>query len=374
MERFTNEYYPKTKYLFFTGKGGVGKTSVASSLSLELSEEGKKVLLVSTDPASNLQDIFHQTLTNKSTLVEGTTSLYALNLDPIKAAEEYKNKMVEPFRGKLPDAAIQSMEEQMSGACTVEIAAFNEFSSILTDQKIQKNYDVIIFDTAPTGHTLRLLQLPVAWSGFLAENTTGTSCLGPLAGLEGKKEIYKKAVNVLADATKTTLLLVSRPENNPLKEAARASEELFKLGIHNQQIIMNGIFEFNGIEDANTKAIVERQNEAIAGMPAILHNYPIYSLPLAPFSITSIEKMHTWFTGKQVEGEEIQVPSEAPPTATIHQLIDEYMTNPKRVIFTMGKGGVGKTTVATLIALGLAENGQKVHLTTTILLHTLDGY
>ncbi|CAM5235395.1 Arsenical pump-driving ATPase OS=Lysinibacillus sphaericus OX=1421 GN=LS41612_12175 PE=3 SV=1 [Lysinibacillus sphaericus] len=178
MERFTRSHFPDTPFLFFTGKGGVGKTSVACALSIAIANKGKKVLLISTDPASNLQDIFGQTLSNSPTKIEGINNLFAINLDPEQAAQHYKERMVGPYRGKLPDVVIQNMEEQLSGACTVEIAAFNEFATLLTDTSVIENFDTVVFDTAPTGHTLRLLQLPSAWSTFLDENTTGTSCLG----------------------------------------------------------------------------------------------------------------------------------------------------------------------------------------------------
>ena len=365
MERFTTEHYPKTKFLFFTGKGGVGKTSVASALSYTLSLENKKVLLVSTDPASNLQDIFQQALTNTPVLIEGTSHLYALNLDPIQAAEDYKNQMVAPYRGKLPETVIQSMEEQMSGACTVEIAAFNQFSAILTDASVQQNFDVIVFDTAPTGHTLRLLQLPMAWTGFLADNTSGASCLGPLAGLEGQKVMYKKAVEVLADANQTTLMLVTRPEISPLREAARASIELEAIGIKNQQLLVNGVFEPSDANDLYAKVYKERQQASLLQMPAQLTQYPIYSLPLAPFSITNLERMEKWITDKPLEETVSTEPIRQISTTSLQQMINNYMENPKRVIFTMGKGGVGKTTVAALVALGLANKGKRVHLTTT---------
>ncbi len=365
MERFTTEHYPKTKFLFFTGKGGVGKTSVASALSYTLSLENKKVLLVSTDPASNLQDIFQQALTNTPILIEGTSHLYALNLDPIQAAEDYKNQMVAPYRGKLPETVIQSMEEQMSGACTVEIAAFNQFSAILTDASVQQNFDVIVFDTAPTGHTLRLLQLPMAWTGFLADNTSGASCLGPLAGLEGQKVMYKKAVEVLADANQTTLMLVTRPEISPLREAARASIELEAIGIKNQQLLVNGVFEPSDANDLYAKVYKERQQASLLQMPAQLTQYPIYSLPLAPFSITNLERMEKWITDKPLEETISTEPIRQITTTSLQQMINNYMENPKRVIFTMGKGGVGKTTVAALVALGLANKGKRVHLTTT---------
>lgn len=367
MERFTKSHYPKSKYVFFTGKGGVGKTSVASSLAYSIASEQKRVLLVSTDPASNLQDIFNQPLTNEPSLIHGTTSLYALNLDPVQAANDYKEQVIAPYRGKLPDVAIQSMEEQMSGACTVEIAAFNQFSALLTDRGAQEEYDMIIFDTAPTGHTLRLLQLPMAWSGFLSNNSSGASCLGPLAGLEGKKKMYKNAVDVLSNADLTTLILVTRPDNNPLKEAARASKELSDIGIENQQLIINGLLEVPDSEDAYASAFYKRQRSAMENMPVELSNLPTYTLPLVPYTITSLNRMGAWFNNIDINESLPDITSEdySPHSLSIHQLIEEIMEDSKRIIFTMGKGGVGKTTVATLVALGLAEKGERVHLTTT---------
>lgn len=364
MRWFSEEHFPTTKFLFFTGKGGVGKTSVASSMSLVLAKKGQKVLLISTDPASNLQDVFGQTLYNEPSLIQGTSHLYALNLDPVQAAADYKERIIAPYKGKMPDAVLATMEEQMSGACTVEIAAFNQFSSLLTDKKVTEEFDVIVFDTAPTGHTLRLLQLPTAWSGFLEDNTSGASCLGPLAGLESQKQMYNEAVQVLSDKNLTTLLLVSRPEEGPLLEAARASKELKEIGIENQQVIVNGLFEHSALQDMYAKALYERQQKAIQLIPSEIKQYPIYYLPLAPFTISGLAQMENWmehdFDFSLKESQKASIPYHS-----IQELVDYYDKHNHRVVFTMGKGGVGKTTVASLVALGLAEKGKKVHLTTT---------
>ena len=244
MKPFNISEIALTKYLFFTGKGGVGKTSLACATAIGLADSGKKILLISTDPASNLQDVFNQPLNGSGIEILEVPGLTVVNLDPEEAAAEYKESVVGPFRGKLPVSVIQNMEEQLSGSCTVEIAAFNEFSDFITDPEKHKKYDHIIFDTAPTGHALRMLQLPSAWSTFISESTHGASCLGQLSGLEQRKEIYKQAVKTLANASETNMILVSRPETSPLLEAARSSAELQALGIKNQILVILNLFQY----------------------------------------------------------------------------------------------------------------------------------
>jgi arsenite-transporting ATPase len=270
MKNFDPQKIELTKYLFYTGKGGVGKTSIACATAVTLADNDKKVLLISTDPASNLQDVFHTELNNKGIAIKEVPNLVVANLDPEKAAFEYRESVIAPYRGRLPDSVISNMEEQLSGSCTVEIAAFNEFSKFITDEKVQNDYDYIIFDTAPTGHTLRMLQLPSAWSNFISESTHGASCLGQLSGLEGKKEVYKKAVETLSDGTLTTLILVSRPEETPLKEAERASNELAEIGVNNQIIVINGVLSEH--DDSISESLYKKQQKALSNMPKELKN------------------------------------------------------------------------------------------------------
>ena len=361
MQAFNPREIALTKYLFYTDKGGVGKTSVACATAVTLADSGKKVLLISTDPASNLQDVFATELDSKGKPIKEVPNLFVANLDPIQAAAEYRESVVAPYRGKLPDSVIANMEEQLSGSCTVEIAAFNEFSNFITSGTTEKEYDYIIFDTAPTGHTLRMLQLPSAWSNFISESTHGASCLGQLAGLEDKKDMYKKAVETLADGSKTTLLLVSRPEVTPLKEAERASNELAQLGVNNQVLIING--ELREHDDTISEKLYQKQQAALAGLPAGLKTITGYSIPLRAYNITGIENIRAFLTQDHAVVKSESVNAQSIPR--LQAVVDELAATGKKVIFTMGKGGVGKTTVAAAIALGLSAKGKKIHLTTT---------
>ncbi len=363
MKAFNLSDIDLTKYLFFTGKGGVGKTSIACATAVGLADKGKKILLISTDPASNLQDVFNQSLNGHGSEITEIPGLTVVNLDPEQAAAEYRERVIAPFRGKLPESVIQNMEEQLSGSCTVEIAAFNEFSDFITDAQKQLEFDHIIFDTAPTGHTLRMLQLPSAWSTFISESTHGASCLGQLSGLEERKEIYKKAVETLSDTGTTRLMLVSRPEIAPLKEAARSSHELQLLGIKNQILIINGVLKQLDKDDSVSSQLHERQQKALQSMPAELSGYPLYHVPLRSYNLSSIANIRRMLYSDSLSNEVNYKPVVAPKD--VDEMVDDLYTSGKRVIFTMGKGGVGKTTLATEIALKLTRLGAKVHLTTT---------
>ena len=350
-----------TKYLFFTGKGGVGKTSTACATAISLADSGKNVMLVSTDPASNLQDVFNTELNNKGTVIEAVPNLTVANFEPEKAAAEYRESVLAPYRGKLPEVVLENMEEQLSGSCTVEIAAFNEFTGFITDRETSEKYDYIIFDTAPTGHTLRMLQLPSAWSNFISESTHGASCLGQLSGLENKKEIYKQAVSTLADKEKTTLILVSRPEVSPLKEAERASKELQDLGINNQILVINGVMEEHN--DYLSDAIYEKQQKSLMNIPEGIKNIKTFKIPLRPYNVTGLENVRAFLKSNNTKYNDERL--NVSKTDKLKSVIEDLYNTNKKVIFTMGKGGVGKTTIAAAIALGLAKKGKKVHLTTT---------
>src|SRR3990172_2707541 len=273
-----------TRHLFFTGKGGVGKTSVACATAVKLADMGKRVLLVSTDPASNLDEVLGSALRTTPTPVAGVPGLFALNLDPEAAARSYRDRVVGPYRDLLPPTAVASMEEQLSGACTVEIAAFDEFAKLLGDVSATAEFDCVLFDTAPTGHTLRLLTLPSAWTGFVQQSAFGTSCLGPLAGLEKQRNLYEATVKALGDPAATTMVLVSRPETSALAEAARTSSELAALGVRNQRLVLNAVFEAEG-DDPIALALARRGREAIAAMPALLRDLPRTTLPLRPAAL-----------------------------------------------------------------------------------------
>ncbi|MFB5345710.1 arsenite efflux transporter ATPase subunit ArsA [Enterococcus faecalis] len=360
-----NMYQPEainlTKYLFFTGKGGVGKTSTASATATYLADKGKQIMLVSTDPASNLQDVFELELSNKGTEIPDVKGLVVANFDPVEAANDYKESIVGPYRGKLPDSVLENMEEQLSGSCTVEIASFNEFANFLTDKEASEKYDHIIFDTAPTGHTLRMLQLPSAWNNYLDENETATAPLGQLSGAVDKKEMYDLAVKTLIDGSQTTLMLVTRPQKTSLLEADRASKELEEMGIKNQTLIINGALE--EATDNVSEEFYEMQQEALKQMPTSLAKYPEYIVPLRPYNLTGIENIRKLLDENQAEI--LTQPVEPRSFPTLQTVVDDLDKTGKKAIFTMGKGGVGKTTIAAAIATALADKGKKVHLATT---------
>lgn len=361
--RFNPKNIKLNKYLFFTGKGGVGKTSIASSLAINLADQGKKVILVSTDPASNLQDIFDTDLDNKIRDIDKVKNLKLANFEPEKALEDYKESVVGPQRGKLPDEVIEAMEEQLSGSCTTEVAAFKEFTSFIADGELAAEYDHIIFDTAPTGHTLRMLELPSAWTNFLDNNKYGASCLGQLSGLDEERSIYKKAVDNLADSELTSLILVSRPIETALKEAARTSNELHEIGVDNQIHIINGMLD--SYDDDLSTAIHNMQKRDVEAMPEGLKDLETYYLPLKPYNTSSIENLRKFFSDDIEERMESSVTIETSKISRLEDVVDDLYKNDKKVILTMGKGGVGKTTIAAAIALALNEKGQKVHLATT---------
>lgn len=357
-----------TRNLLFTGKGGVGKTSIACATAVSLAESGKRVLLVSTDPASNLDEVLETPLGIRPTPVAKMTGLHAMNVDPEEAARLYRERVVGPYRELLPKSAVDSIEEQLSGACTIEIAAFDEFAKLLGDRIATVEYDHIIFDTAPTGHTLRLLQLPAAWTGFIESNMGGTSCLGPLAGLQAQKELYSNALQALSNSTTTTVFLVSRPDHSALAEAERTRTELEALGVRNQRLILNGVFHASGKDDAVALALESRGKKALAEMPQGLCLLPHDEVPLVSNALIGVNALRHLASGHsqtQITNEAAKVSPEVMLPPPLADLLVEIAGPGRGVVMTMGKGGVGKTTVAAAIAVELARIGHKVHLTTT---------
>ena len=357
-----------TRYLFFTGKGGVGKTSTACATAVSLADRGRRVLLVSTDPASNLDQVLGIGLSSRPKAIESVPGLFALNINPEAAAHDYRERVVSPYRGVLPAEAVASIEEQLSGACTVEVAAFDEFTALMGDDAVNSEFNHIVFDTAPTGHTLRLLSLPAAWSGHLQRNESGASCLGPLSGLKTQQARYAAAVEALADQRQTTLVLVTRPEHHAMLEAERTSSELEALGLRNQFLLINGVFRATDRGDEIAVALERRGNDAIDEMPERLRSLPGASVRLRGHNIIGVEALRELLSGRPQSSVVVGAPETGPTIPFLpglSTLVEEIATSSRGLVMVMGKGGVGKTTIAAAIALELASRGLPVHLTTT---------
>jgi arsenite-transporting ATPase len=357
------------RFLFFTGKGGVGKTSIACAAALALVHAGKKVLLVSTDPASNVGQVFGVAIGNRITAIPAVAGLSALEIDPEAAAADYRERIVGPVRGLLPEAAIASITEQLSGSCTTEVASFDEFTALLTDADgTVGGFDHILFDTAPTGHTIRLLQLPGNWTQFLQTGKGDASCLGPLAGLDKQKSTYAAAVDALADHDRTRLVLVTRPTRSALREIDRTHGELAALGMNRQYVVVNAVMPQPGDDsDPLASAVYRREQAALADMPAALRALPHDSIDLKADNMVGLEALRTLFETTPVihAADTTSAAPHAVAIAPLRALVDEIERSGKGLVMCMGKGGVGKTTVAAAIAVALANRGHDVHLSTT---------
>ncbi|UNK21476.1 arsenical pump-driving ATPase [Yersinia intermedia] len=355
-------------FLFFTGKGGVGKTSISCASAITLADAGKRVLLVSTDPASNVGQVFNQTIGNTITAIAVVPGLFALEIDPQAAAQLYRARIVDPVRGRLPEAVVRSIEEQLSGACTTEIAAFDEFTSLLTDASVLDDFDHVIFDTAPTGHTIRLLQLPGAWSSFIDSNPEGSSCLGPLAGLEKQRDRYTHALQALSDAERTRLILVARAQKSALSEVARTHYELAAVGLRNQYLVINGILpEAEAQVDTLARALYLREQQALSELPEVLTGLPRDDLMLQSVNMVGTDALRQLLLKNETQHSISDNPMAEvlPKLPTLSSLVEEIAADQHGLVMLMGKGGVGKTTLAASIAVKLAEKGLDVHLTTS---------
>ncbi|WP_137112623.1 arsenical pump-driving ATPase [Rhodobacter sp. SY28-1] len=351
-----------TRFLFFTGKGGVGKTSLSCAAALTMADQGQRVLLVSTDPASNLDEMLGVRLSDQPAAIPGAHNLSAMNIDPDKAAEDYRLRVLEQLGPGAAEAERDTVREQLSGACTTEIAAFDEFVGLLAGDAAE--YDHVIFDTAPTGHTLRLLSLPRAWTGFLQGNDRGASCLGPHSGLKMQEERFRTALKTLGDPATTSIILVTRADRGAVREAARTSDELRALGLGNQQLVVNGVFHAAAHGDAVADGLARDHAEVIATLPTNLASLPRTEVPLRSFDMVGLPALRALFREETSVG--------ATPTASadldepgLSMMVDALANTGRGLVMVMGKGGVGKTTVAAAIAVGLVKRGHRVHLTTT---------
>jgi len=359
------------RFAFFTGKGGVGKTSLACAAAVALADAGARVLLVSTDPASNVGQVFGVSIGNVVTPIPGVPRLDAIEIDPEQAAEQYRQRVLAPVTGLLPQAEFDAIVESLSGSCTTEVAAFDEFTTFLADEAHTADYDHVIFDTAPTGHTIRLLQLPGSWTDFLVDGKGDPSCLGPMAGLDKQRDMYARAVRILADPAMTRLVLVARAHESSLREVERTHHELADIGMTGAHLVVNGILPPEAGDEPLAVAVRAREAAALRGIPEAIAALPQHRLALRTGAMVGAEAL------RELLGEPARVRANRGDSAGVitaegvllepglGPLVDEIERDGRGLVMCMGKGGVGKTTVAAALAVALAERGHRVHLTTT---------
>lgn len=363
-----------TQYIFFSGKGGVGKTSMACTHAVRYADEGKRTLIVTTDPASNLADTFEQSIGHQVTPITGVTNLWAMEIDPDQATQEYIDRAMAPIRAAFPPQIVQVMEEQMSGPCTAEVAAFDRFTDFLeTPADNGAVFDVVIFDTAPTGHTIRLLELPADWSQSInaASSGSGQTCIGPAAAIQDAKHKYERALEAMRESDQTTFIFVLHPEAISIKETRRAIGELRKLDIENYRLIINSIIPYEGAQNPLFAARLEMQTRYLAEIETDLP-YPKQRMFLLAGEIKGVQRLRQvgkiFFDGtaaKTFKAEQVQ-----PQAATIATPLEDVRlrlqpNGHRRTVFFAGKGGVGKTVASCITAVWLARQEHKTLLLTT---------
>ena len=363
-----------THFHFFSGKGGVGKTSMACTTAVYHADAGQRTLIVTTDPASNLSDVFAQPIGHAITPIAGVPNLFAMELDADQATAEYIDHAMAPIRAAFPPQIVAVMEEQMSGPCTAEVAAFDRFTDFIDVPSDGGGvFDTVIFDTAPTGHTLRLIALPVEWSRNInaAEQGSGQTCIGPAAAIQDAKHKYERAVALMRDPAATTFTFVLQPEATALKETRRAMDELHKLGITSQDLIVNGVIP---VEEASNPLFAARRSMQQGYLAQIARELPLptQQMPLLAGEITGVTRLRAvarlLFAGEatalvDLVANDVWV---APTTNDLDAILPRLLPDGgRRTLFFAGKGGVGKTVASCLTAVWLAHQGFKTLLLTT---------
>jgi len=359
-----------THYIFFSGKGGVGKTTMAAATAIHHARSGKKTLIVTTDPASNLADVFEQAIGHRIAAINGIPNLHAMEIDPDAATKEYKERLIGPYRGVMPEDVIASLEENLSGPCTTEMAAFDRFIDFMEGDE----YEVIVFDTAPTGHTIRLLELPVDWSRHIEQSAKGSgqTCLGPVQTIQDSKEKYDRATALLRDPARTTFVFVTRPESLSLYETMRARKELETIGIRSGLTVINGILPQEACDAVFFQRKFEAQQRVISDTEATIGT-PTRRMFLRDGEVKGTAGLAS-VAAELYEGTRSAPSSDAPackpeqaasPAPDLDRLLLPIPGKGTRALFFTGKGGVGKTTVSCVVAVHLADRGYKTLIVTT---------
>ncbi|HKL41638.1 MAG TPA: ArsA family ATPase [Clostridia bacterium] len=303
------------KIIFFGGKGGVGKTSCSSAFAYNHANMGEKVLLVSTDPAHSVSDLFNKKIGDRVTKLD--YNLFAFEIDAQRESEKYISSIRNNLSKIVSPVILEELKKQLDAASVSpgshESALFDKMIQLINEES--KNYDLIIFDTAPTGHTVRLLTLPEvlgAWINSLMKKRRKSLKLKNMVNnvsreskdkiedpileiLERRKATMEKARKIMVDEKQLSFMFVLNAERLPIEETKKAIDVLKKYDIPVNHLVVNKILPENPSDKFWQKKKAQEQNN-LARIYEMKIN-KVYEIPLFPFDIdeVTIKEMAKYF-------------------------------------------------------------------------------
>ncbi len=274
---------PRT--IFFAGKGGVGKTVASCATAVWSARAGHRTLLVTTDPAAHIGQVLGAAVGTEPAPVDGVDGLWAARVDAKAAAVAYTDRIIADAvaRGRSPHA-VAAMREELDSPCTEEMAAFDQFIELAS----RDTFDVTVFDTAPTGHTLRLLELPIDWSRQIDVKVFAS--VDTAAADDVAKASFSRVIEMMRDPAKSTFAFVMYPESTPIVEAGRAISELGSLGIPLGLVVANMVLPDEACRTPYALARRQMQQAYLADIEARFA-VPVLEIPLLDDEVVGLDRL-----------------------------------------------------------------------------------